>query len=128
MLGDAYKAALRYGMTKHEYMHSTPHDVDLFLQVKSDDEKQKADIMNYTAWLNGLYVVRAVASVMSKKSKYPKRPISDKDSEFVDSIVVTEDMSEEAKEQTRQLFLGNLLEMQNDFNRTHKTQNETGDG
>lgn len=128
MLGDAYKAALRYGMTKREYMHSTPHDVDLFLQVKSDDEKQKGEIMNYTAWLNGLYVARAVASVMSKKSKYPKKPISDKDSEFVDSIVVTEDMSEEAKEQTRQLFLGNLLEMQNDFNRTHKTQNETGDG
>ena len=124
MLGDAYKAALRYGMTKHEYMHSTPHDVDLFLQVKSDEEKQKGEIMNYTAWLNGLYVARAVASVMSKKSKYPKKPISDKDSEFVDSIVVTEDMSEEAKEHTRQLLLGNLLEMQNDFNRTHKT----GDG
>ena len=124
MLGNAYRAALRYGMTKHEYMHSTPHDVDLFLQVKSDEEKQKGEIMNYTAWLNGLYVARAVASVMSKKSKYPKKPISDKDSEFVDSIVVTEDMSEEAKEQTRQLFLGNLLEMQNDFNRTHKT----GDG
>ena len=43
-----------------------------------------------------------------------------------DVIVVTEDMSEEDKEATRQIFLGNLMEMQNNFNRTHKTTADTG--
>lgn len=126
MLNDAYRAALHYGMTKHEYMHSTPNDVDIFLQVKSDDERRSGDLVNYEAWLHGVYVARAVASVMSKKSKYPKKPISDKDNVQPDSIVATEDMSEEEKEQARKIFLGNLLEMQSDFNRTHK--NETGGG
>lgn len=126
MLNDAYRAALHYGMTKHEYMHSTPNDVDIFLQVKSDDERRSGDLVNYEAWLHGVYVARAVASVMSKKSKYPKKPISDKDNVQPDSIVATEDMSEEEKEQARKIFLGNLLEMQSDFNRTHK--NKTGGG
>lgn len=30
--------------------------------------------MNLTAWTHGLYVQNAVASVLSKNAKYPKKP------------------------------------------------------
>ena len=127
MTGSAYRAALRFGMTKQQYMHLTPRDVEMFLDEKMKQEKDAADHINYTAWLNGLYVLRAVAAVMSKKSKYPKQPLTGDDSiSMPDVIVATDEMSDEDKEATRQIFLGNLLEMQNNFNRTHKSMADTG--
>lgn len=32
-------------------------------------------MVNYEAWLNGLYIRQAVASIFSKNGKYPDKPI-----------------------------------------------------
>lgn len=35
----------------------------------------KTKMVNYEAWLNGLYIRQAVASIFSKNGKYPEQPI-----------------------------------------------------
>lgn len=116
MLDDIYKAAIRFGMSKYEYFHSTPNDVQLYIDVMAKKEKERRDmeidLLDYRAWLHGLYVARAVASVMSKHARYPREPLSKENSEH---IIATEDMPEEQKEELRQMFLGSLVDMQSKF-------------
>lgn len=106
-------------MSKKEFFHSTPSDIYLFLEEKNRDKeealKRESEVINYTAWLHGLYVANAVASVMSKKSKYPKHPLGDKDNSNKDEIVAREDMSDEEKAYLTEVFFSNLTEMQNNF-------------
>lgn len=103
-------------MTKQEYFHSTPNDVYTRIEVavKEIEQKQKAEsqMVDYTAWLHGLYVQYAVASIMSKRAKYPKKPFSQKET---GKIVVTEDMSDEQKAEITNILFANLEEMQGKF-------------
>lgn len=105
-------------MSKYTFLHSTPKDLDIFLDGKLEEDKFEAKRSDYNAWLNGFYIRLAVSSVLSKKAKYPKRPIDSQDEDSFeenDHIVATEAMSEEEKERTRQLFLQNLQSMQKQF-------------
>lgn len=36
-------------------------------------------MMEYNAWLNGLYVMNAIASCFDKKHEYPENPLARKD-------------------------------------------------
>lgn len=122
-----YRAAISHGMTKNAFFHSTPNDVMIYIEESDKRLKMDAEIaskrMQYSSWLTGLYVRRAVASVMSKRSRYPKTPFGEQDKE---SIECTENMSEEEKNTALKAFLDNLQEMQRDFERS-KQQN-TGEG
>lgn len=106
-------------MSKKEFFHSTPSDIYLFLEEKNKDRedslKRESEVINYTAWLHGLYVANAVASVMSKRSKYPKHPLDGEDNSYKDEIVAREDMSDEEKAYLTEIFFSNLTEMQNNF-------------
>lgn len=110
-------------MSKDTFFHSTPADIDIFIEEHDKrieaEQKIQFERMKYAAWLNGLYVQNAVASVMSKKAKYPKKPYGEKDDE---TIVCTEDMSAEQKEAVINLLFGNLEEMQHDFERQNKIE------
>ena len=105
-------------------MHGTPHDIELFIDFYDKRVKSEAEAsferMKYASWLNGLYVRLAVASVFSKKGKYPKEPYGNED-----HIEAREDMSDEEKEQLTQMFFDNLFEMQDSFNNSKKA---TGEG
>lgn len=110
-------------MSKKEYFHNTPRDVDIFITEMS--EKQKAEyereneMVDYRAWLHGLYVQKAIGSALNgRKSPYPKQPFMQKDKNH---IVATEDMSQEEKDRATQLLFGNLEEMQKSFELSHKT-------
>ena len=123
MLGDVYRAAIRLGMRKREYFHSTPNDVDIFITEMSEklkmDIERENELMDYRAWLHGLYVQKAIGSALNgKKSPYPKQPFSQKDKNH---IIATEDMSQEEKDRATQLLFGNLEEMQKSFELSHKT-------
>lgn len=100
-------------MTKKEFFHSTPNDIDIFIDQYDKMKKREMEIsfenMKYTAWLSGLYVRAAVASVMSKKSKYPKKPFGEE--QQIQHIEVTEDMSEEEKQKARDQLANNLMEL-----------------
>ena len=74
MLGRLYKAAISRGMSKHDYFHSTPNDIEIFIREydsrKKSEIKIKTEENEYSAWLNGLYIRMAVASVLNGKNKY----------------------------------------------------------
>lgn len=121
MLNDILKAAITYGMGIDEYFHSTPRDIYMFLEIKRKEREQENEFRDkerrYVAWMNGIYVMRAISAVIhGNKSKYPDNPIMD--DERNTKYVATEDMSEEEKNKLRGMFLNNLLHMQDDFNRS----------
>lgn len=101
-------------MSKHDFFHSTPNDIDIYIKeydARYEREiKLKAEEIEYSSWLNGMYVRIAVASVLNgKKVKYPKKPLDSKN--VPQNIEVTEDMSEEEKEKVRQQFADNMREL-----------------
>ena len=106
-------------MSKHDFFHSTPNDIEIFLDGIA--KRRSLDIKRdeYLAWLHGFYVKLAIQEGLhgSSKAKYPQYPLGQEPKDAANSghIVATEDMSEEEKERTRQLFLNNLLEMQRSF-------------
>ena len=105
-------------MTKREFFHSTPKEIEIFLDGKVKQRKTEAKTSEYIAWIHGYYVKLAVLSALNgRKAKYPARPLSEENQDNGNSgyIVATEAMSEEDKERTRQLFLENLQEMQRSF-------------
>lgn len=110
-------------MTKHDFFHSTPTDVYLFmteydkrLKAKTEAEFKK---MEYSAWTTGFYVRIAVASVLSKKAKYPKQPYGHEEQ---NTIVAREDMSAEEKAEITDLLFANLGEMQRKFENYKQSQ------
>lgn len=100
-------------MSKKEFFHSTPNDIDVFIDQYDKLKKHEAEAdferMKYSAWLTGLYVRTAVASVLSKKAKYPKQPFGEE--QQIQHIEVTEDMSEEEKEKAREQLASNLMDL-----------------
>lgn len=101
-------------MSKHDFFHSTPNDIDIYIKeydARYEREiKLKAEEIEYSSWLNGMYVRIAVASALNgKKVKYPKKPLDSKN--VPQNIEVTEDMSEEEKEKVRQQFADNMREL-----------------
>ena len=62
--------------------------VTAFRQKTEFEFKRKKEEINFSAWLNGLYFGEAVSSLFSKKSKYPKEPLSlepqSAESKFID--------------------------------------------
>ena len=100
-------------MSKKEFFHSTPNDIDVFIDQYDKLKKHEAEAdferMKYSAWLTGLYVRTAVASVLSKKAKYPKQPFGEE--QQIQHIEVTEDMSEEEKQKAREEFTKNMMDL-----------------
>lgn len=115
-------------MSKHDFFHSTPNDIYLFIDEHDKRYKAEAEAeferIKYSSWLSGLYVQVAVASVLSKKTKYPKHPYGDEESENI-VINATEDMSEEAKSAARNALLESLIGMQRDFEKFQNKQGST---
>lgn len=69
-------------MSKREFLHSTPSDILLRINILNEQRKEEAKEMEYKAWLSGLYVRAAIASALSTRKhhiEYPKNPLlSDK--------------------------------------------------
>lgn len=107
-------------MTKREFMRSTPNDVYLFLEQNQKrieaEQKQRAELIDHQAWLTGAYVQRAVASVMSKRAKYPKEPFTQKKPS---KMVAHEHMTAEEKQTMIDQLFSNLDEMKGKFEASH---------
>lgn len=107
--------AIGYGMTKKEFFHSTPRDIEIFLDKHNENAKRDAEVaferMKYTSWLTGLYVQFAVGSCLSKKGRYPKKPFGEDD--LKDTVIqAREDMTKEEIEHETESFFGNLMLLQ----------------
>lgn len=70
-------AAIRYGVPYETFWHLNPAKLEIFQDVYNDRIKEQAELIDYTAWRNGMYVLNAVqAALIPKKVKYPDKPYS----------------------------------------------------
>ena len=71
-----YPLALKIKMNKREFLHSTPNDIQLRVEIANEEKEEKVRFMEHQSWLNGLYVQRAILSAVDgKKNKYPEDPV-----------------------------------------------------
>ena len=53
----------------------TPRILKAYSSEYQKMEEEKIKLIDYTAWKNGLYVMKAVAVCVNNKNKYPDQPI-----------------------------------------------------
>lgn len=87
--------AIKLGIKKHEFWHMTPKEFEYHVDAHNEEMKQKqlieeAHVKNseYIAWLSGIYVMRAVGSVLGgrKAPKYPERPLTETPQDDLETI------------------------------------------
>ncbi len=49
----------------------TPKVINLYQKAFEDKQQADFDSLNYSAWLNGMYVMNAIGACLDKKVKYP---------------------------------------------------------
>lgn len=52
----------------------TPKILNIYRKEHEKQMQEKVNMIDYTAWKNGLYVMKAVAVCVNDKNKYPDRP------------------------------------------------------
>ena len=67
-------SALLIGVPYETFWHLNPKKLKPFEKAYELKIEARQSRINLEAWLNGLYNQNAVASVLSKDSKYPKKP------------------------------------------------------
>lgn len=67
-------SALMYGVPWDVFWKLNPKKLKIFERNYEKGIEIQQARMNLNAWLNGLYVQNAVASVFSKSARYPKKP------------------------------------------------------
>lgn len=67
--------AIECGMTKKEFLHSTPHDVNVFIDAYNKKQENEIRLLELSAWKNGLYVLEAIATAFDEKHTYPENPL-----------------------------------------------------
>lgn len=115
ILNKLYPAAISRGMSKRDFFHSTPRDIEIFLDAYdrrvNDEVESNFERMKYSSWLTGLYVQNAIGSVISKKVKYPKKPYGEE--EVQDTVIETrEDMTKEEVTDATETFFEKLMGLQ----------------
>lgn len=70
-------AAIRYGIPYETFWHLNPVKLGIFQDVYNDRVKEQDELLDFTAWRNGMYMVNAIQSALfPKKAKYPEKPYS----------------------------------------------------
>ena len=69
-------SAIKAGLTYKEAMHMTPKAIEMHIEAYSEREQEKVKVSEYISWLNGYYVVEAIACTFGK-GKYPKNPLQE---------------------------------------------------
>lgn len=88
--------------------------IDAFWKQKKNDWERS----EYESWLNGWYVMNAIACSFSRKHKYPQNPLKQE-------TVVVEDMvlTESEKDYYRDEFVKRLQRMEKRFNKAKEREN-----
>lgn len=50
--------------------------MQIYQESKQKELEEQSKLMDYSAWLNGVYVAKAIGSCFSNKVKYPVNPIT----------------------------------------------------
>ena len=75
ILDDIYPVAIRSGMTKKDFLHSTMKDVNIRIEEYGKEKEEKIKTVEYLSWLTGIYVTHSIAVSFNKHAKYPDSPI-----------------------------------------------------
>lgn len=59
----------------------TPRLLRIYKEEYERKWKEEISVLDYEAWLNGQYVLRAIAAVMPKGKKYPCKPFQQEEHE-----------------------------------------------
>jgi len=73
-------SAIKAGLTYKEAMHMTPKAIEMHIKAYSEREQEKIKASEYLSWLDGYYVVEAIACTFGK-GKYPKNPLLEEEKE-----------------------------------------------
>ena len=68
--------ALTIGVDYRLFWKLNPKTIEPFIESFKNKKHQQIDQINLQAWINGLYVMHAVAAVFSKNANYFDEPIS----------------------------------------------------
>lgn len=71
--------ALKIGVPYDVFWHLNPRTLQPFIMAYEQKQKDDMERLDYSAWLNGLYVMRAVGAAFSDKVKYFEKPLSNQE-------------------------------------------------
>lgn len=66
--------AIKYGIPYDTFWKINPKILKMYQDAKTEEVEMRSKVTDYTAWLNGVYVAKAIASCFSKGAKYPDKP------------------------------------------------------
>lgn len=104
--------AIKYGIDVDTFYKLNPKIMKVYQDVYMDKHKEELQEVEVTAYVNGVYQMKAIASVLSKNSQYPKKLLG---------ILKTEDeeeeveLTEEEKKEQQELLLAKLQIMMGNF-------------
>ncbi|WP_329379576.1 hypothetical protein [Anaerofustis butyriciformans] len=52
----------------------TPKEVTFFVKAYEIKKKNEIEKINFSSWINGIYISHAIASVLGDNNKYPGKP------------------------------------------------------
>ena len=97
----------------------TPAAVKRQIEAFSKQRKNEWERSEYESWLNGWYVMNAIACSFSKKHKYPKNPM-EQEKVIRDDL----DYTEEQKDLYTKQFVKRLLRMEKKFNKAKEKERQ----
>lgn len=98
----------------------TPAMIKRYIEVYNKRKNDEWEQLEYNAWMNGWYVMNAIACSLNKKHKYPENPLKKK------QIIVDDmELTEEEKDNYRMQFLKRLQRMERRFNKAKEKENNS---
>lgn len=69
-------AAIRFGIPADVFWELNPKYMYIYQDAYIKEKEEQIKMLDVAAYYQGLYVQQAIASCFSKKTKYPKKPLS----------------------------------------------------
>lgn len=67
------------GIGYSEFLKMSPKALLVYRDEKEKQEKKQLQMADFTSWMTGAYVLRAIGQVVNKNSSYPEKHIFFKD-------------------------------------------------
>lgn len=102
--------ALNLGLSPKEFWYEEPYLLVSYLKAHEMKLKEEANEWkiktNFKAWLEGLYIQNAIASVLSKNCRYPQKPfeMTDIEENPEDKLKSSEEMIKERSKIIHQML------------------------
>lgn len=113
--------ALNWGLSHNDFWYEEPYLLISYaksheLKLKDSAEEYKIKT-NFNAWISGIYIQNAIASVFSKGSPYPSKPI-----QLFDNKENTEPNIKNSEEEIKQRSksIHQMLNKNQSFTENHK--------